>query len=148
MKYNINEYSLDSYDAIKDLYLTASNISCCPDPNKFPRYRDNNAVIDEDKSVKWNREEVERRNKAYNDEVARLNRIRNAEVKKVADLIIVLIAEDVKFSIKNKTEAWYEHAAKIVYREAYEAAHSYGMRDVLDKINVYCTIISEVINFE
>ena len=148
MKYNVNEYSLDSYDAINKLYEIASSISCRPDHNKFPRYRDNNAVIDEDKSVKWKREEVERRNKAYNDEVARLNRIRNAEVKKVSDLIIALIAEDVKFSIKNKSEAWYEHAAKIIYREAYVASHSYGMRDVLDKINLYCTIISEIINFE
>ena len=143
MKYNVNEY-----DAINNLYETASNISCRPDPNKFPRYRDNNAVIDEDKSVKWNREEVERRNKAYGDEVARLNRIRNAEVKKVTDLIIALIIEDVKYSIKNESEAWYEHAAKIIYREAYEAAHSYGMRDVLDKINSYCSLISNIINFK
>ena len=37
-----------------------SHFSCIPDANLFPKYKEGD-VIDEDKSVKWNREEVQRR---------------------------------------------------------------------------------------
>lgn len=43
-----------------------------PDPDRFHHYCDPNVIIDEDKTVRWNREEVQRRNDEYNAEKDRL----------------------------------------------------------------------------
>ena len=51
-------------------------------------------IIDEEKSVRWNREEVERLKEAYGEEVKRLNREKNALVTSATDRAIRLIAEE------------------------------------------------------
>ena len=141
--YNVNDYSLGDYKALDELYKKAANLSCKPDPNKFPRYKAGD-YIDKDKSVNWNEEEVARRNQAYKDEVARLNRIRNKAITEVEDLIRALIAEDIKYSVKDKSDAWYTNAAKIIYSSAYDHSHSYGMYDILSTAAEYCNMIVDI----
>ena len=145
--YNVNDYSLDDYKALDELYKKAANLSCKPDPNKFPRYKAGD-YIDKDKSVNWNEEEVARRNQAYKDEVARLNRIRNKAVVEVEDLIRALIVEDIKYSVKNKSDAWYTNAAKIIYSSAYDRSHAYGVYDILSTVEEYCSMITDIVDFK
>lgn len=145
--YNVNDYSLGDYKALDELYKKAANLSCKPDPNKFPRYKAGD-YIDKDKSVNWNEEEVARRNQAYKDEVARLNRIRNKAVVEVEDLIRALIVEDIKYSVKNKSDAWYTNAAKIIYSSAYDRSHAYGVYDILSTVEEYCSMITDIVDFK
>ena len=58
------------YD-MADKYI---HFSCKPSSQKYKV----GTVFDEDKSVKWNREEVERLNKKHEDEVKELNRKKSA----------------------------------------------------------------------
>ena len=145
--YNVNDYSLGDYKALDELYKKAANLSCKPDPNKFPRYKAGD-YIDKDKSVNWNEEEVARRNQAYKDEVARLNSIRNKAVVEVENLIQELIVEDLKWSIKNKSDAWYANAAKIIYGRAYGRSHAYGVYDILSTVEEYCSMITDIVDFK
>ena len=145
--YNVNDYSLDDYKTLDELYKKAANLSCKPDPDKFPRYRAGE-YVDKDKSVNWNEEEVARRNQAYKDEVARLNHIRNKAVVEVEDLIRALIAEDIKYSVKNKSDAWYANAAKIIYSRAYDHSHAYGVYDILSTAVEYCSMVTDIASFK
>lgn len=53
-----------------------------PDPTKFPIYHEGD-IIDEEQSVRWNREEVARRIQLRKNEVARLEEIRQQNMSKV-----------------------------------------------------------------
>lgn len=66
-----------------------------PDPEKYPKYKPED-VIDVDKSVRWNREEVARRIQMYNDEVTRLESVRQEKMNKVNDDVIEAIAFELK----------------------------------------------------
>ena len=52
------------------------NFSCKPDRDKFP-YPKVGSIIDEEKSVKWNRNEVDRQRKNFNTRVENLNKYKN-----------------------------------------------------------------------
>lgn len=62
-----------------------------PDPEKYPKYKPED-VIDVDKSVRWNREEVARRIQAYKNEIKRLEDIRLENIHKVNNDVIEAIA--------------------------------------------------------
>jgi len=62
-----------------------------PDPKKFPTYKEGD-VIDEEQSVRWNREEVARRIQAYKDEIKRLEDVRLENIHKVNNDVIEAIA--------------------------------------------------------
>lgn len=66
----MSEYTLE---AVKDAFCKVAHMSSRPDPDKFIFYKEG-TVIDEEQSVRWNREEVERRNAEYAAEVSRLRK--------------------------------------------------------------------------
>lgn len=96
------------------------NFSCKPDPDEFPKYKTGD-VIDEDKSVKWNREEIERRITARNDEVKRLNTMKNTLSNLYETVLIRELAKDYKIS---------EKETKIIWSKAYDDNHAYGITSV------------------
>ena len=53
-------------------------------------------IIDEEKSVRWNREEVVRRQKAWDAECSRLKKAQNAEIEHISEAIELQIQEDIK----------------------------------------------------
>lgn len=53
-------------------------------------------IIDEEKSVRWNREEVVRRQKAWDAECSRLKKAQNAEIERISEAIELQIQEDIK----------------------------------------------------
>ena len=59
-----------NWNNIQSAYETVYNMSCIPKNIKKVKP---DHVFDENKSVKWNREQVEINNAAYRAEVARLN---------------------------------------------------------------------------
>lgn len=106
---------------IERLYEMASEyteFSCKP---KNPKYKVG-TIFDEDKSVRWNREEIERLNGIHTEEVKELNRKKNLLLANVEDAIEKYIIEETKVSKKR---------AEKIYRYLYEEYHSYGIRECI-----------------
>lgn len=96
--------------------------SCRPDKKEYP-YPKAGDILDEDKSVKWNREEVERQRQAYLNRVHELNKCKNAIGNAFDDRIVTLLAKDYGFSKEESRKIW---------NFAYEQEHSGGTRSVYD----------------
>lgn len=99
-----------------------TKFSCKPKSYKYKA----GTVLDEDKSVKWNREEVERLNKIYDDEVKELNRQKN-------ELYIGLV-NAIKMYIIQETNVSKKQADKI-YNYLCNEYHSYGLRECLNQLD-------------
>lgn len=92
LRYNL-EYLEEDYP--KDFYEASRYLK--PDPKKFPTYKEGD-VIDEEQSVRWNREEVARRIQVYKNEIKRLEDIRLENIHKVNNDVIEAIA----FELNNR----------------------------------------------
>ena len=96
------------------------NFSCKPDATEFPKYKKGD-IIDENQSVKWNREEIERRIAARDAEVKRLNTIRNKLHNLYETTCIKLLAKEYKILTEE---------AEIIWKKAYEDEHAFGVKPV------------------
>ena len=80
-------------------------------------------IADEDESVRWNREFVERENEKYRKEVARLNTLKN----KARDAMMQNIYERIQFEVGHNLSLG---KAQAIYEMAYERGHAYGFQEV------------------
>ena len=110
------------------------NFSCKPDEKEFPKYNRGD-IIDEDKSVKWNREEVERCINARTEEVKRLQTLRNKLDNLYEKTAIKVLAKEYKISIKE---------ASILWKYAYEDSHSSGVTSVYDTFSELADMYEEL----
>lgn len=108
------------WDDIQSAYETVRSMSCVP---KSVRKVKPDHVFDENKSVKWNREQVEINNAAYRAEVARLNTEKNKAREDVINMIIEKIQSEVGTSLSKRK-------AKAIWEFAYEERNSYGFYEV------------------
>ena len=132
MNYSVNKTELDkllkgilqetNLDILiinyKDFY---SSFSCKPDKNDYP-YPGKTDVIDEDKSVKWNREEVKRLRNAYEDRVKELNKYKNLIDHTYESRIIEVLADENDISIAESKKLW---------SHAYSEGHDSGIYNVI-----------------
>lgn len=130
---------MDKYfDEIKELVKTkdadaiikgwqefSNTFSCRPDEEKFPKCKVGD-IIDEDMSVKWNREEVGRRITARDEEVKRLNRLKSCINTEYRNGLIKVLAKENKIKIDE---------SKIIWDTAYEREHSSGLYAVYSEYN-------------
>lgn len=91
--YEQQEPDYDKWKLIEEKYVKAQNMESCPDKASFP-YPEEGDVIDEEKSVRWNREEVQRQRMAYLEEAKRLRRLRNEKITEAVDEAAAWIAEE------------------------------------------------------
>lgn len=138
MKYNYGDWN-----PIVEDFKKVENLSTKPDRTKFPKYK-MNAVIDEDKSVRWNNEEIERRNAAFKKEASRLQTVKSHEYNKVINAIVDIVTNELITSGLFKNEAIAKEKAYKIYNKAYDESHSYGIYDVLVKIDDYIDFITEI----
>jgi hypothetical protein len=130
MRKNNKIVAKDWYDIEED-WSRMEQMSCKPSFQKLKV----GTILDEDKSVRWNREQVEENNKKYQEEVARLNTLKNKAREQVYNDIAVNIQADIPgISIV---------AARKIFDYAYQEGHSYGINsikttlyEVIDLINV------------
>lgn len=80
--------------------------SCKPDRAEYP-YPKRTDVIDENKSVKWNREEIERLRKAYNDRVTELNKYKNLIINTFGGRIARVLAKNNHMSAAESQKIWH-----------------------------------------
>ena len=106
------------FEKLCDMANEYINFSCKPKNRKYKT----GDIFDEDKSVRWNREEVERRNKLHEEEVKRLNTEKNQLFIKWIDAVYDYIIQETGVK-KGK--------AKNIYNYLYEEYHSYGLLEVL-----------------
>lgn len=83
-------------------------------------------IIDEEKSVRWNREEVVRRQKAWDTECSRLKKIQ----------------EDIKAETKRSIS---KKAATVLWQKAYDRGHAYGFADIYCAIEDYKELVVAVL---
>ena len=96
------------------------HFSCRPNREIYP-YPKINEVIDEDKSVKWNREEVSRLRERFEKRVEELNKYKNKIIVEYEDRLITLLGKDNNISHDESSKIW---------SYAYLESHSSGVRDV------------------
>ena len=93
-----------SLDEVRDEYESAQMLSCKPDETfKRPKI---GTVLDEDKSVKWNREEVLRLREAYDEEVKRLNTLKNQMRDKACSTAVNYIVQKTGLSVEQARRFW------------------------------------------
>ena len=95
----------DTWEDVANALIDATLLSCLPDRTKFPLPR-KGEFIDEEKSVRWNREERERLSAAYDEEVKRLNIQKNDAVNAASQRAITLIAKDANISKEKASSVW------------------------------------------
>ena len=132
--WNFEKNEPDDWEKIEHDYREAWSMSCRPDATVFPKVRDGD-VIDEDQSVRWNREEVIRRKTAYAEEVKRLNKIRNLAVNTVTDRAVRLIADELQVK---------EEKARILWDFLYDKYHAYS--EMFQHVDEYIDLISSVMD--
>lgn len=124
----------DINELVNAYFTFTVEFSCKPDADKFPKYRVGD-VIDEDKSVKWNREEVERLIEARANEVKRLNTEKNAISHLFDDAIKQMLSKEYSVSVEE---------TKILWRYAYEEGHSSGLNDVVSYFREFAGMYNEL----
>lgn len=120
-------------DEIRAQYEHASAMSVTPREG-FMRPKDG-AILDEEKSVRWNREEVQRLRKEYSDEAARLSRARGKAINEAVGNAIQWIAENGGFT---------ERQAAVIWNFVYERYHAY-MGDVFNNLDEYMDFVNNII---
>lgn len=92
-------------NTIKHRWNAMELMSCKPNFNKVKE----NHVFDEDKSVKWNREQVIINNEKYDSEVKRLNTLKNKERDAIYEDIYTYIQQEVGHNLsRNKAKAIFD----------------------------------------
>lgn len=112
----------DAWNTLRDEYDKAEKLSCQPDITKFPKYR-KDSIIDENQSVKWNREYVERAQALREEEIIRLNKVKNQAISEILVKIFKNIQEEVGHDISMDK-------ARTIWNRAYEYGHSAGIHEI------------------
>lgn len=94
-------------------------------------------VIDEDKSVKWNREKVEASKLAYNEELMKLRRAKHKAIRAAE-------AEIMEYIKDSLDKDYPEEKLRIIYNRAYDTGHSSGAYSIMDEIDDLTDFINEM----
>jgi len=112
-----------------------ASMSCKPAGTR-PKIGD---VIDENQTVKWNREEVERRRAEYDQRAKDLNTKKN----QWRDSLEKELYERIVLELEGKVTT--KGAARI-FSEAYEYGHSAGVSEVFIFLRRFMELFSDVLN--
>ncbi len=95
------------------------NFSCKPDRDKFP-YPKVGSIIDEEKSVKWNKKEVERQRNVYFTKLQEINQSRNFVIVNLRDQLAKVLAKENQLTIDESKEL-FTYAFNIDYNNGVRA---------------------------
>lgn len=109
----------ESWDAAWNDLDRAFNLSCEPAAKRVPK----GYVFDEDKSVRWNAEQVESYNVEIQKEVSEKQKARSLAINKATDAIIALIVDEFYGEINSKQ-------AEVIWNIAYDRGHSGGKYEI------------------
>ena len=95
-------------------------------------------IFDENMSVKWNRDKLAEENKKFQDEVTRLNTLKNKGLLTVHELVYQKIQEDIGHDLPRA-------AAEKIFSYAYESKHAYGFYDVRCELERLVELFAEIL---
>lgn len=124
-----------SWEEIQNDLDAMAKMPCRPDFKKLPK----DFITDEDRSVKWNREQVELNNKKYQDEVSRLNTAKNKARDAANKEIYKKIQDEVGHGISEK-------AAMKIWDRAYSNSHAYGVMEVLNELDDLIDFVKSILD--
>lgn len=125
----------DIDEIIKEYESFLINFSCKPNRYNFP-YPKTGDILDEDKSVKWNREEVFRLRDIYNKEVTNLNKQKNNISNTYKDVLCKVLAKEADISRKE---------ADIIWQYAYGEGHSCGIHTCVDTFRDIAEVYNDLL---
>jgi hypothetical protein len=108
------------WETVQDEFEAMERMPCVPASIRKVRA---DHIFDEEKSVRWNREMVEKNNADYQAEVARLNTEKNKRRDAILENIYRLIQEDVGHDLSRAK-------AQRLWAYAWELGHANGFSDV------------------
>lgn len=130
-----------AYNCIKQMYekriAMANERSTCLE--QYPEYSKSH-IFDKEKSVRWNREEAERRNLA-----------RQAVMKKYLEAEAELNAEGeniVKQFIKQEFDMPNDITVNCVYNMAYDLGHAGGFLEILAEANRFGAFAKDILDIK
>lgn len=83
-------------------------------------------IFDEEKSVKWNREEVERKNFEFENAVKQLNREKNLLYTELISMVSSYIIVETGVSVEKSEKIW---------NYLYSNYHAYGLAECLNHLD-------------
>lgn len=113
----------DVWIDIGQKFEAMANMGC--KPYGFKRVP-SNFVFDEDKSVKWNKEQAQKNNDDYDNEVKRLNQEKMKRRDEIYAEIYKTIQEEVGFGISEKKAAEIVLAHNLYLLKKWTRAHQRG----------------------
>ncbi|MGN0415993.1 MAG: hypothetical protein ACI4FX_10965 [Agathobacter sp.] len=109
-------------------------MSCKPNW-KRPHTED---ILDEEQSVRWNREEIAKQQKAYDEEVKALNTKKNKARDSLYEELYRVIRQEVGgITVEDAKKIWWF---------AYEEKHAYGYGDVFSFLDELMDLIGGIVN--
>ena len=97
-------------------------------------------IIDESKSVKWNREQVIAENHKYYDEVKHLKDIQNKKAVEVEDKIIN------EYIVDSLDHTLNYEARVYIFTEAYMLGHSEGANEIFSQLDELICFVNDLLN--
>lgn len=128
----------DIWRNIQDEFETMQRMSCVP---KNIHKVLTGYIFDEEKSVKWNREQVDANNAAYIKEVARLNTLRNKERDRIYEEIYATIQQEVGHNLSRKK-------AMVIWNLAYDLGHSSGINEICNYLDKFIELAEKLLEKE
>lgn len=123
------------WEEIKDGFYKVCEMSCRPkNIRKVPSWY----IFDANKSVNWNREQVEINNKRYREEINRLTEERNIEHRKVLNLTYELIQEEVGHGLSREK-------ARVIWDFVCNNSREDGVAEILDYLSDVIDLIRDVL---
>lgn len=125
---NVIEQLTDIDTILQSWECFHKHFNCRPDETEFPKYNPGDA-IDEEKSVKWNRKEIKKRNDAWEEEFKRLMTLYDELDCLYEKIAIKTLAKQYGISIEETSILW---------NVAYGSRHPFGLDDVY---NEFCSLV-------
>lgn len=123
------------WDDIQREFDRVNAMSC--KPAGMQKYKEGH-IFDENMSVKWNRDKLAEENKKFQDEVARLNTLKNKGFLAVHELVYQKIQEDIGHDLPRA-------AAEKIFSYAYESRRVHGFYDARCELERLVELVSEIL---
>lgn len=96
-------------------------------------------IIDENKSVKWNREQVIAENSKYHEEVTQLRDMKNNQIIEAQDKVIdEYIADELDYSMSHM-------AMDVIFNQAYMLGHSGGANQIFNHLDELICFVNDLL---
>ena len=122
---------LDDFNDITWRYIVK------PDKHKFPTYEEG-YILDEDKTVRWNREQVAIAQQLYNEEVERLTQLRIRAIEQINNDVKDCISAEIRDNLKISDSKAESLATSIIeYAKQLKDKHNDSAKDFIKHIIMF-----------